>query len=266
MVSIEHKGPYYDIRAPHLSAPSPQRTPVIYQAGASDRGRTFAARHAECVFVMGPTKEVVAGVVRDLRKAVQAQGRDPYAVRVIAGINVVVDETQAAAQARFEEYRHHASPAAGLAHFSSTVGIDFSRYGLDEPIVYQRNEAGQSALEAFTRRSPDKVWTVRRLLEAMPLGSRIVTLVGGPAQVADELCQWQEHADVDGFNLIRNVAPESMVDFIRWVVPELQARGAYKTAYQAGTLREKLLGQGPCLAPSHYGARLRSPCPSTQEP
>lgn len=259
--SIAHEGPFYKLNAVHLSAPSPQRTPVIYQAGASERGREFAARHAECVFVMGPSKEVIAGVVRDLRQAVADQGRDPYSVRVLAGINIIVDSTKAAAQAKREDYQRYASPLAGLAHFSSTVGIDFSRYDLDEPIVYQRNESGQSALEAFTRRSPGKVWTVRKLLEAMPLGSRILTVVGDGTSVADELSAWQRDADVDGFNLIRSVAPESVQDFIRWVVPELQSRGLYKTAYSSGTLREKLFAEDAHLPASHYGASFRQSRP-----
>lgn len=255
---IRHSGPYYNVSTPHLTAPTPQRTPVIYQAGASGRGQLFAARHAECVFVMGPSKEVVAAVVRDLRKAVKDAGRAPYSVRVIAGINVVVDATLSAAQARYDDYRRYASPEAGLAHFSSTVGIDFSRYGLDEPIIYKQTESGQSALEAFTRRSPGKVWTVRKLLSSMPLGSRILTIIGNGSTVADELCAWQQEADVDGFNLIRSVSPESVEGFIRWVVPELQERGVFKTAYRTGTLREKLFAAGPRLASSHHGASLRS--------
>lgn len=255
--SIDHNGRYYGLSAPHLCAPSPQRTPVLYQAGASDRGRLFAARHAECVFVMGPSKELIAGVVRDLREALWAEGRDPYSVRILAGINVIVGETIPAARDTFEEYRRYASPEAGLAHFSSTVGIDFSRYDLDEPIVYTRNESGQSALEAFTRRSPGKVWTVRKLLEGMPLGSRILTVVGDGNSIADELCAWQREADIDGFNLIRSVAPESVRNFIHWVVPELQSRGVYKTTYNSGTLREKLFSNGPLLPAYHYGASLR---------
>jgi FMN-dependent oxidoreductase (nitrilotriacetate monooxygenase family) len=259
VTTVSHDGPFYKLDSPHLCAPSPQRTPVIYQAGASDRGRVFAATHAECVFVMGPSKEVIAAVVRDIRQAVHEQGRDPYSIRILAGINVVVDENEPAARAKFDEYRRYANPEAGLAHFSATVGIDFSRYDLDEPIVYQHNQAGQSALEAFTKRSPGKVWTVRKLLDAMPLGSRILTLVGDGSSVADELCAWQKEADIDGFNLIRSVTPQSVHDFIRWVVPELQARGVYKTAYEAGTLREKLFGSGPHLPDGHYGADFRTP-------
>lgn len=251
--TVKHDGPFYRVDGPHLCAPSPQRTPVIYQAGASDRGRQFAARHAECVFVMGPNRKVISAVVRDIRNAVKEAGRDPSQIKVLAGINLVVGRTSTEAQEKFEEYKRYASPEAGLAHFSSTTGIDFAAYDLDEPISYVKNNGGQSALEAFTRRSPDKVWTVRKLLEAMSLGSRIYTFVGSPSQVADELVAWMEEADVDGFNLIRTVSPESFCDFVELVVPVLQERGVLKTKYEDGTLREKLFGNGPSLTANHYG-------------
>ncbi len=255
---IRHEGPYYRIDGPHLCAPTPQRTPVIYQAGASDRGRQFAARHAECVFVMGPNRAVIGNVVRDLRHAVAQAGRDPHSVRIFAGINIVTGPTRAAAQTRFDEYCRYASPEAGLAHFSSTVGINFSTYGLDDPIVHVRNDSGQSALEAFTRRSPGKVWTVRQLLDTMKLGSRVHTFVGSPDEVADELEAWITEADVDGFNLIRTVAPESLRDFVDLVVPVLQRRGLLKTRYAAGTLREKLFGRTAALPTEHYGSQFRA--------
>jgi len=113
--SIDHSEPYSGLSAPHLCAPSPQRTPVLYQAGASDRGRFFAARHIECVFVMGLSKEALSGVVRALREALPAEGRAPYSIRILAGINVIVSETVAAARDTFDEYRRYASPEADLA-------------------------------------------------------------------------------------------------------------------------------------------------------
>ncbi|SFM89941.1 LLM class flavin-dependent oxidoreductase [Methylobacterium pseudosasicola] len=254
---VVHDGPFHRVDAPHLCAPTPQRTPVLYQAGASDRGRRFAARHAECVFVMGPNRAVVAGIVHDLRRAVEEEGRDPYAVRVLAGLNIVVGATDAEARDRLAEYRLHASPEAGLAHFSATVGIDFSAYALDEPIRYAPNEGGRSALEAFTRRGGGKVWTVRELLDAMPLGSRVHTFVGSPEAVADELQAWRSEANVDGLNLIRTVAPESFRDFARLVVPVLQERGLVGARRAEGTLQRKLFGEADVLPASHYGSRFR---------
>jgi hypothetical protein len=99
--------------------------------------------------------------------------------------------------------------------------------------------------------------TVRHLLEQMQLGGRYTTIVGDPVQVADALQAWVDEADIDGFNLTRTVTPESYEDFIDLVIPELQSRGIYKTAYAQGTLREKLFGEGARLGPRHTGASFR---------
>ncbi|WP_353232342.1 LLM class flavin-dependent oxidoreductase [Pseudomonas helleri] len=252
-----HDGPYYKVDSMHLCEPSPQRTPVLYQAGSSGRGLEFAARHAECMFVMGPSKQFVGSTVKGIRASVANAGRRADSVRILAGINVVVGRTEKEALEKFADYRQYADPMAGLAHFSSSTGVDFAAYQLDEPIVFVKNDSSNSALEAFTRKSPEKVWTVRALLEQMSLGSRTYTLVGSAEKVADELIAWQREAGVDGFNVSRSVAPECYRDFTELVVPELQARGAFKTAYQEGTLREKLLGGVAHLDASHYGAQHR---------
>jgi alkanesulfonate monooxygenase SsuD/methylene tetrahydromethanopterin reductase-like flavin-dependent oxidoreductase (luciferase family) len=139
-----------------------------------------------------------------------------------------------------------------LAHFSASTGIDFARFAMDEPIQHQKTQANQSNVEAITTRSAD-VWTRRKLIDSMVLGSRQPPIVGSPARVADALQEWVASADVDGFNLSRTVTPECVEDFIELVVPELQARGVYKTAYAPGTLREKLFGASR-LPTGHPGA------------
>lgn len=98
---------------------------------------------------------------------------------------------------------------------------------------------------------------MRDLLGQMALGGRYATIVGDASQVADALIGWIDETDIDGFNLARTVTPESYEDFIELVIPELQARGRYKTAYAEGTLREKLFGGAATLPASHAGAAYR---------
>lgn len=74
---VRHDGQYYHVHGCHLSKPSPQRTPVLFQAGASPRGREFAARHAECVFVLGSKPEVDGHYIRDIRRIARQQDRNP---------------------------------------------------------------------------------------------------------------------------------------------------------------------------------------------
>ncbi|CAH2895722.1 MAG: Coenzyme F420-dependent N5,N10-methylene tetrahydromethanopterin reductase and related flavin-dependent oxidoreductases [uncultured Paraburkholderia sp.] len=256
---VKHDGPFYSIDAIHLSEPSPQRTPVLYQAGSSSRGVDFAARHAECVFVGGQNKQLTRSIVDDIRARAVSFGRSPDDIKIFAGITVVVGETERAAQEKFEEYRRYASAEGGIAHFSSSTGIDFSQYELDEPISYVKTQSMQSAVEAISKKSVSGVWTKRKVLEQMTLGGRAKPVVGSSQQIADELVSWIDEAGVDGFNLTRTVMPESFEDFVDLVVPELQNRGVYKEDYDpAPTLREKLFGGGRARLPDvHAGAQHR---------
>jgi long-chain alkane monooxygenase len=253
---VKHEGAHYKVDAIHLSEPSPQRTPVLYQAGASVRGREFAAAHAECIFVNGQFRHNVRDVVADIRARTKAFGRDPHDIKMFVGATVVVAPTDAEAQDKLAEYREYASSEGALAHYSSSVGVDFSRYGPDEPIRFVNTNALRSNLEAITVRSGTE-WTLRKLMQMMVLGSRQAPIVGSPSHVADELLAWVSEADVDGFNLSRTVIPECVEDFVALVVPELQTRGVMKRAYAPGTLREKLFGGAARLPASHPAARCR---------
>ncbi|MFC3059132.1 LLM class flavin-dependent oxidoreductase [Paenirhodobacter populi] len=250
---VIHHGRFYDVEGYHLSEPSPQRTPLLYQAGASGRGQRFAARHAECVFIGALTPEAAQKTSRDIRAAVVAAGRQPEDVKIFVGINVVTDRSSAAAREKLQDYLAYTSPEAGLAHFAASTGIDFARYGLDDPIPYGETNSIQSA----TKLAQTQKWTKRDLLAKHALGGRYPALVGTPAEVADELERWVRVGEIDGFNLTRIVTPESYEDFADLVVPELQDRGVYKTEYAAGTLRHKVFGAGDRLPARHAAEAFR---------
>jgi FMN-dependent oxidoreductase (nitrilotriacetate monooxygenase family) len=252
---IVHEGRHYRVDGYHLAEPSPQRVPLLYQAGSSGRGQLFAARHAECVFVSGQSREAVAQLVADLRSQAQQSGRNRDDLKIFMGATVVVAPSDREARDKFAEYCFYANPEAGLAHFASGTGIDFSRYALDEPIGAQSTNAIQSAVKAIT--AGPKAKSKRDLLDQLVLGGRYSPIVGSPQRVADELAQWVRETDIDGFNLARTVAPECFEDFVELVVPELQSRGLYKEAYAEGTLREKLFAAGPRLPERHIGASFR---------
>lgn len=253
---VRHEGEHFRVDAIHMCSPSPQRTPVLFQAGSSDRGRRFAGRHAECVFTFGPTPAANAATVREIREEARRAGRDPYDVRVVVSQSLVVGRTRREAEEKLADYRAHASVEGALAHFSSSTGIDFAAYDLDETITYVKNNANNSALEAITKRS-SKVWTVRQIVDSIVLGSRVPPFVGSAEEVADHLESWLDDADVDGFNLPRTVTPECIEDFVELVVPILQERGRFKREYAPGTLREKLFGHPRLVAP-HHGAGFRT--------
>ncbi len=123
---IQHFGKHFQVPGIHLCEPSPQRTPVLYQAGASSRGKQFAAEHAECVFVAAPSKVLLKKVVADIRRRAAEAGRDPKSILIFNLQTVIVDETDAKAKAKFEEYKSYVSYEGALALISGWTGIEGS--------------------------------------------------------------------------------------------------------------------------------------------
>ncbi|OTG98011.1 LLM class flavin-dependent oxidoreductase [Acinetobacter sp. ANC 4654] len=254
---VRHQGQFYQSQGVFQVSPSVQRTPVLFQAGASPRGLTFATQHAEGLFIGGDRPEKIKQQVDQIRNQATAQGRNPEAVKIFVGISVVTAETDELAQQKLDEYIRYASPEAGLAHFSSSVGMDLSQFADDETIPYQQTNSIASVNNKFKEQSISK----NDLKAQHILGGRYPLIVGSGATVAEKLIQLMDDTGIDGFNLTRTVAPESHHDFIQWVIPELQQRGRYKTEYENGSLRHKLFQQGNRLSASHPVQQFR--CQST---
>ncbi len=255
---VRFEGKYFSTETIHLSEPSPQRTPVLYQAGASGRGRAFAGKHAEGIFTAGPTKTVIARQVSQLRDDCEKFGRSRDALKIYTLATAIVAETEKEAFAKYDDYRRNLHPEGGLAHLSGLMGGDLSKYALDEVLTHFETDAMKSAVESFTSADPNRVWTIRELAEHQSLGGRGPVFVGSPAQVADQMMDWMEGTDIDGFNLAHVIAHDTYRDFVDLAVPELQRRGAYHTRYTPGTLREKLNGDGSArLAAPHPGASFK---------
>ena len=254
---VVHQGPHYTVDAIHLSEPSPQRTPVLFQAGSSSKGRDFAARHAECVFVSGPSAKVIAPRVAAIREAAAPYGRGRDAIKIFSLMTVILGATEAEAQVKLAEQRALASPEGGLVLMSGWTGVDFSRFDLDEEVRHVENDAGRTAMDNITRADPSRRWTVREVGQHVALGGIGPLVVGTPSQVADALEAWVDETDVDGFNLAFTIMPGSFADIVDQLVPELRKRDRYKSAYREGTLRDKLFNDGPRLRGPHPGSRLR---------
>ncbi|MDF2621291.1 MAG: 5,10-methylene tetrahydromethanopterin reductase [Xanthobacteraceae bacterium] len=246
---IGHKGKYFDVPGYGLTEPSPQRTPVLYQAGASGAGKAFAAGHAECVFVGAPTKPLLKAYVDDIRRQAAAAGRDPRKLHIYNLVTVIVDETDEKARRRFEEYSQYVSYDGALVFMSGWTGIDFGQYAPADLLKKVETNAIVSMVENFGGK--DRQWTVEELAKWGGIGGVGPVFVGSPSTIADILQEWVEETDVDGFNLAYAITPETFESIVGLVVPELQKRGAYPTAYRPGTLREKLFGDGPYLPVSH---------------
>jgi FMN-dependent oxidoreductase (nitrilotriacetate monooxygenase family) len=255
---IHHNGENYRLDAIHLSEPSPQRTPVLYQAGTSPRGRLFAARHAECVFMSGPSAKVIAPRVAAIRAAAAEAGRNPAEILMFSLMTVILGRTEAEAAAKYADYRRYINHEGALTLMSGWTGVDFSTYDLDQEVRHVLNDAGRSAMDNITRADPDRVWTVREVAEHVGIGGIGPVVVGTPEYVADAIEAWIDQTGVDGLNLAFAISPESFEDIADLLVPELVRRGRYKEAYRPGTLREKLFGAGRArLTAPHPAARYR---------
>ncbi|MCB1656457.1 MAG: LLM class flavin-dependent oxidoreductase, partial [Pseudomonadales bacterium] len=255
---IRHVGKHFQVPGIHLCEPSPQRTPLLYQAGASSRGRQFAAEQAECVFVAAPSKVLLKKTVSDIRRRAAEAGRDPAKILIFNLQTVILGETDALAKAKFEEYKSYVSYEGAMALISGWTGIDFSQFKPDQALENVPTNAIKSAVETFSSADPDTLWTPNALADWVGIGGFGPLFVGGPETVADLLEEWVEETGVDGFNLAYAVTHETFIDAVELLVPELQKRGVYKKEYTKGTLREKLFGGGPRLADGHPGAAWRN--------
>ena len=255
---IGHEGKYFSVPGIHISEPSPQRTPVIYQAGASSRGIEFAAGNAEATFVASPTKAVLKSTVSKIRDALEAAGRDRYSARIYTLLTIITDETPEKAQAKHEDFLQYANHEGALVFMSGWMGIDLSQYELDEPVGNVKSNAIQSVIANYQESAAHgETFTVRDIARISAIGGLGPTLVGSGKEIADQLQEWVAETDVDGFNLAYAITPGTFEDIVKYVIPELRARDAYPTSYVEGTLRQKLHGKGDRLPDDHKGAGYR---------
>ncbi|KAI1344642.1 Nitrilotriacetate monooxygenase component A/pristinamycin IIA synthase subunit A [Xylariaceae sp. FL0016] len=260
---IEHKGKYFQMSGRSQVHPSPQRTPVLFQAGTSKAGSAFAAKHAEAIFLNTFNVSQAAKVVAEMRAAAAANGRDPSSIKFFPCIMPIIGRTREEANAKHRKAVEFADPVAGLAQFSGYTGIDLAPFPLDEPIDLSKVSqamAIQAVFKALTasEEETEEQWTPRRLGMRMALGGLHPCPVGTAEEVADVFKQWVEEADVDGFNVGSVTNPSSWEDVVDLLVPVLQERGLYWKEYDVpgGTFRENLVGQKE-LRDDHYGASFK---------
>ncbi|MGX6447903.1 NtaA/DmoA family FMN-dependent monooxygenase [Patulibacter sp. S7RM1-6] len=253
---IDHESARYRVEGPFLVAPSPQRTPLLFQAGSSPAGRDFAARHAEAQFIASPDPESARGLIADTRRLAVAHGRRADDLTFFQGLSFVVGSTEAEARANDEELEAAIDVDGQIAHFGGSVGIDLGDYDPDTPIDQVHTEGGQSGLLWLRESTGGRTPTLEDVVRLRARGSR---LVGTPEQLADRLAAWRD-AGVDGVNVINHTIPGTYAEFIDHVLPVLRDRGLAAPAPEPGaparTLRARLFGHDR-LSDRHPAARYR---------
>lgn len=242
--TIDHKGPHYQVKGPLNLPRTPQGRPVFVQAGSSDTGKRFAARHAEAVFTAHLERSTAKAFYEDLKGLVAAEGRDPASVLILPGFSPVIASTEAEARRYGEELDVLADVEIGRSRMSGRFGgFDFSKLPLDRVLSIDdfpppgTVEASRSRTEVIVNFVRNERPTLRQLLAKLAGARGHFTFAGTPERCADLMQDWVENGVSDGFNLMPPVLPEMLEVFIAEVVPILQRRGLFRTAYAGDTLR-----------------------------
>lgn len=237
MSFINHDGPAYTVPGPHMCAPTPQRTPVLFQAGQSDRGLEFATRHAEAVFSFHLSRNAFRSHADEIKKQMMNNGRDQDSYRLYPAVTPYVASTTAAAEQFHRDVIKTITPETGLVRLSNHLNHDYSQYDTNAQLETIDAAGIRGALQAFI--NDDRDWTVG---EAAVRYARYPTaeLIGTPEMVTDELERW-ETAGADGFMFMGPTVPRSFRAICTELVPELRARGHVPPRDESDSTHEQTL-------------------------
>ncbi len=237
---LGHQGEYYSVRGPLNIARPVQGHPVIVQAGASEIGRQLAAETAEVIFGASTDLDHAKAFYADVKGRMAALGRTPDDLKILPGAFVVVGETVEEAKAKRARLDSLVDYSSAIASLSIALGVDASGFDPDGrlPQIPETN-ASRSGRERTVAMAEREGLTVRELAQRLG-GYSGLAFVGTPATIADEMQAWLDAGASDGFNVMFPYLPGGLDDFVDLVVPELQRRGVFRTAYEGVTLRENL--------------------------
>jgi alkanesulfonate monooxygenase len=250
---LNHKGKHFNVRGPLMIPRSPQGRPVVVQAGQSDDGRDLAAETAEVIFTVQQDLEQGRAFYNDVKKRAAAYGRSPDSIKVMPGVMIVVGDTRAEAQDKYEQLQSLIHPEFGVKQLSTYFGVDLSQYPLDGPPPEPNYaDAERGRLKVMVDLAKRENLSIRQLYKRV-IGQRAHrTICGTPADIADGLQEWFEAGACDGFNVLPLTFPNGLDDIVNMVIPELQRRGLFRTDYEGKTLRENL---GLPIPPNRYAAQ-----------
>jgi FMN-dependent oxidoreductase (nitrilotriacetate monooxygenase family) len=242
---IDHHGDFYKIEGPLNMPRCPQGRPVLVQAGSSDTGRRFAARHAEAVFTAHMAKATAQEFYADLKRLAVEEGRDPAQVLILPGLSPMIAGTEAEAQRLARETNDLTDPEVGRKRLSNRFGgHDFSHLPLDRPLRPEdfpdpaTVQAARSRTEVIINLVRRDKPTLRQLLGYLAGARGHYVTAGTPEQIADLIEDWFHDGAADGFNVMPPLLTVQLDAFSSEVIPILRKRGLFRAEYEGATLRE----------------------------
>lgn len=239
---LNHKGKYFSVRGPLNVRRPVQGRPVLVQAGSSETGREFSAKHAEVVFTAQSDMQDAINFRKDIHRRAEKYGRNASSIRIVAGIHPYIAKTIEEAQYKFDELQKLVDPKVALDRLSLMIGFDVSSLDLDTllPDNIPGTDFYKSRQELLVKQSRDENLTVRQLSQrvASAYGHRII--IGTPETIANSIIEWFESGAIDGFVVQPPFLPDGLNDFTESVVPLLQDHGIFRKDYQGKTFRENL--------------------------
>jgi FMN-dependent oxidoreductase (nitrilotriacetate monooxygenase family) len=247
--AVDYRGDHFKVAGPLNVERPPQGHPLLVQAGSSEDGKSFAARHAEAIFTAHQTYERAADFYGDIKARTKTAGRDPEAVLVLPGIVPIIGSTEREAQQLARELDELRVPEYGLWQLSNILEVDASAFDLDKPLptsvlVRPALQGAQSRADLIIELAQRESLTVRDILSRLGTGRGHFTFIGTPDQVVDTIVAWFEGGAADGFNIMAAALPSGLETFIEHVLPILRRKGLFREEYAGTTLRE------------HYGLQV----------
>ena len=254
--AVNHVGEHFRVAGPLNVERPPQGYPLLVQAGSSEDGKNFAARHAEAIFTAHQTFERAADFYDDVKGRARAIGRDPDSLLVLPGIVPFIGSTEQEALDLAQSFDELRIPEFGLRQLAWNFETDPSVFDLDGPLpdfilARPRLEGSQSRSDLIIELAVRENLTVREILSRLGGGRGHFTFVGTPDQVADTIISWFEGGAADGFNIMAPALPSGLEAFIEHVLPILRSKGLFREEYQGWTLRQHY---GLALPPNQFHA------------
>jgi alkanesulfonate monooxygenase len=238
---LHHKGERFSVRGPLMVPRSPQGQPVIVQAGQSDAGRELAARTAEVLFTVQQQLAPAKAFYADLKARVAKCGRSPDSLKIMPGVLTVVGRTRDEAQEKFDRLQALIHPELGVAALSDIVALDLRPFPLDGPLPeVPLSDSQQGRQQMVVEMARSENLTIRQLYKRVATARGHRVALGTAADIADALEEWYRGGAADGFNIMPQVLPAGLNEFVELVIPELQRRGLFRTRYEGRTLRENV--------------------------